>query len=204
MHEPLQKPISQIASSIGTKYWRYPKRVTITLKNNDYPKIKRLPIKITIRRLLGHSRWADHALKQKKPFSFAGDLQENGQIVMRTPCFRYKSNIKEKLRMEPLYQWFHTEMVRVARLELAASWSQTRRPTNWATPGYEVKEKLAKWSNMWSRKFYHSFAQLSTEVIRGNWGVTGQLPTFGAIEPVWCSSSQMWRPTNWAIPGYKV
>ena len=27
-------------------------------------------------------------------------------------------------------------LVRVARLELAASWSQTRRPTNWATPGY--------------------------------------------------------------------
>ena len=26
-------------------------------------------------------------------------------------------------------------LVRVARLELAASWSQTRRPTNWATPG---------------------------------------------------------------------
>ena len=29
-------------------------------------------------------------------------------------------------------------MVRVARLELAASWSQTRRPTNWATPGYLI------------------------------------------------------------------
>ena len=27
----------------------------------------------------------------------------------------------------------------MARLELAASWSQTRRPTNWATPGYEVE-----------------------------------------------------------------
>lgn len=26
-------------------------------------------------------------------------------------------------------------LVRVARLELAASWSQTRRPTSWATPG---------------------------------------------------------------------
>ena len=38
--------------------------------------------------------------------------------------------------MEPLNQRFHTEMVRVARLELAASWSQTRRPTNWATPGF--------------------------------------------------------------------
>ena len=28
----------------------------------------------------------------------------------------------------------------MARLELAASWSQTRRPTNWATPGYSVKD----------------------------------------------------------------
>ena len=27
-------------------------------------------------------------------------------------------------------------MVRVGRLELPASWSQTKRPTNWATPGY--------------------------------------------------------------------
>ena len=29
----------------------------------------------------------------------------------------------------------HWSLVRVARLELAASWSQTRRPTSWATPG---------------------------------------------------------------------
>ena len=28
----------------------------------------------------------------------------------------------------------------MARLELAASWSQTRRPTNWATPGYKIEE----------------------------------------------------------------
>ena len=34
------------------------------------------------------------------------------------------------------------KLVRVARLELAASWSQTRRPTNWATPGYaRIEEK---------------------------------------------------------------
>ena len=92
-------------------------------------------------------------------------------------------------------------MVRVARLELAASWSQTRRPTNWATPGYEVKEKFAKWSNMWSRKFYHSFTQLSTEVIGGNCEVTGEYPTFGAIEPIWCSCSQSRRATNCATPG---
>ena len=93
-------------------------------------------------------------------------------------------------------------LVRVARLELAASWSQTRRPTNWATPGYEVKEKIAKWSNMWSRKFYHIFAELSTEVIRGNCGVTGEYATFREVEPFWCSSSQSRRATNCATPGF--
>ena len=39
----------------------------------------------------------------------------------------------------------------MARLELAASWSQTRRPTNWATPGYEVEGIFPKWSNLWSK-----------------------------------------------------
>ena len=42
-------------------------------------------------------------------------------------------------------------LVRVARLELAASWSQTRRPTNWATPGYEIEGIFPKWSNMWPK-----------------------------------------------------
>ena len=79
--------------------------------------------------------------------------------------------------------------------------SQTRRPTNWATPGYEVKENCSLWSNMWSREFYHSFEELSTEVIRGICEAKGEYPTFGAIEPIWCSSSQTRRPTNWATPG---
>ena len=95
-------------------------------------------------------------------------------------------------------------VVRVARLELAASWSQTRRPTNWATPGYEVKENFAKWSNMWSRKFYHGFAQLSTGVIKGICEVKGEYATFREVEPFWCSSSQTRRPTNWATPGYTL
>jgi len=54
---------------------------------------------------------------------------------------------------------------------------------------------------MWSRKFYHSFAQLSMEAIRGNCEVKGEYPTFREVEPVWCSSSQTRRPTNWATPG---
>ena len=55
---------------------------------------------------------------------------------------------------------------------------------------------------MWSRKFYHSFAQLSTEVIRGNWVVIWEYATFWEVEPFWGSSSQTRRPTNWATPGY--
>ena len=42
-------------------------------------------------------------------------------------------------------------LVRVGRFELPASWSQTRRPTNWATPGYEIEGIFPKWSNMWSK-----------------------------------------------------
>ena len=92
-------------------------------------------------------------------------------------------------------------LVRVARLELAASWSQTRRPTNWATPGYSVKRNCSLWSNMWSRKFYHIFTQLSTEVIKGNCEDKREYATFREVEPIWCSSSQTRRPTNWATPG---
>ena len=79
--------------------------------------------------------------------------------------------------------------------------SQTRRPTNWATPGYLIRKKCSLWSNMWSKKLYHSFAGLSTEVIRGICEDKGEYATFGAVEPFWCSSSQTRRPTNWATPG---
>ena len=75
--------------------------------------------------------------------------------------------------------------------------TQTRRPTNWATPGYLNRKKCSLWSNMWSRKFYHSFAQLSTEVIGDNCEDKREYPTFGAVEPLWCSSTQ----TRWATPG---
>ena len=102
------------------------------------------------------------------------------------------------------YQNHRANLVRVARLELAASWSQTRRPTNWATPGYQVKKKCSLWSNMWSRKFYHSFAQLSKAVFEGFQRVMGEYSTFGAVELFVCSSSQTRRPTNWATPGYEV
>ena len=53
---------------------------------------------------------------------------------------------------------------------------------------------------MWSRKFYHSFAQLSTEVIGDNNELKGEYATFGAVEPFWCSSSQRKHITNLTEP----
>ena len=69
--------------------------------------------------------------------------------------------------------------------------SQTRRPTNWATPGYSVKRNCSLWSNMWSREFYHIFSELSTAVFAGVHKVTGEYATFEVVEPIWCSSSQI-------------
>ena len=45
------------------------------------------------------------------------------------------SSLAFKRKMQGWHQAIPAFLVRVARLELAASWSQTRRPTNWATPG---------------------------------------------------------------------
>ena len=56
---------------------------------------------------------------------------------------------------------------------------------------------------MWSRKFYHIFDELSTEVIRGICEDKGECATFGAVEPFWCFSFQIKRPTNWATPGFR-
>ena len=52
-------------------------------------------------------------------------------------------------------------MVRVARLELAASWSQTRRPTNWATPGYAIARRRITAHLL----FYTTAAGLSTTFV---------------------------------------
>ena len=46
---------------------------------------------------------------------------ENAIIVRKNRCFQSKTAVF---------------MVRVGRFELPASWTQIKRPTNWATPGY--------------------------------------------------------------------
>ena len=65
-------------------------------------------------------------------------------------------------------------MVRVGRLELPASCSQSKRATNCATPGYEV---FQLWSNMWSTPIFDQLPArvkvLSAQVSQGFPGFLG-------------------------------
>ena len=90
-------------------------------------------------------------------------------------------------------------MVRVGRLELPASCSQSKRATNCATPGYGI---FQLWSNMWSTPIFDQLPArgkvLSAQASQG-------FPGFPrAAAQTRASRSQMWRPTNWATPGYSV
>ena len=94
---------------------------------------------------------------------------------------------------------FYRVLVRVGRLELPASCSQSRRATNCATPGYGV---FQLWSNMWSRSFFDQLLArgkvLSALVSQGFPG----FPRMAARIRAPCSQSK--RATNCATPGYGI
>ena len=90
-------------------------------------------------------------------------------------------------------------MVRVGRLELPASCSQSKRATNCATPGYEV---FQLWSNMGSAPVFDQFpargktpSALASQSFPGFWRSAARTPA---------SRTQSWRATNCAIPGYFI
>ena len=90
-------------------------------------------------------------------------------------------------------------MVRVGRLELPASCSQSKRATNCATPGYEV---FQLWSNMGSAPVFDQFpargktpSALASQSFPGFWRSAARTPA---------SRSQSRRATNCATPGYEV
>ena len=90
-------------------------------------------------------------------------------------------------------------MVRVGRLELPASCSQSKRATNCATPGYKV---FQLWSNMWSTPIFDQLPAmgkvLSAQLSQG-------FPGFQrATARTWASRTQSRRATNCATPGYEV
>ena len=92
---------------------------------------------------------------------------------------------------------FLTKMVRVGRLELPASCSQSKRATNCATPGYGI---FQLWSNMWSTPIFDQLPArvkvLSAQVSQGFRGFPR------AAARTWASRSQSRRATNCATPGH--
>ena len=91
------------------------------------------------------------------------------------------------------------KMVRVGRLELPASCSQSKRATNCATPGYEV---FQLWSNMGSTPVFDQFpakgktpSALASQSFPGFWRSAARTPA---------SRSQITCATNCATPGYSI
>ena len=91
------------------------------------------------------------------------------------------------------------KMVRVGRLELPASCSQSKRATNCATPGYEV---FQLWSNMGSAPVFDQFpargktpSALASQSFPGFWRSAARTPA---------SRSQITCATNCATPGYEI
>ena len=104
-------------------------------------------------------------------------------------------------------------MVRVVRLERTVSWSQTRRDTNFAIPGYSLfchdttasgKNKVffCLWSFMWSKPILYRFRQSwkvpQTQALQG---FEAFRLTLSRIQP---RHSQSRRATNCATPGCSV
>ena len=90
-------------------------------------------------------------------------------------------------------------LVRVGRLELPASCSQSKRATNCATPGYEI---FQLWSNMGSMPVFDQLpargktpSALASQSFPGFWRSAARTPA---------SRSQSRRATNCATPGYKA
>ena len=105
--------------------------------------------------------------------------------------------------MDSLRKLFNTptlvHLVRVGRLELPASCSQSKRATNCATPGYEV---FQLWSNIGSTPVFDQFpargktpSALAPQRFPGFQESAARIPA---------SRSQSRRATNCATPGYEV
>ena len=123
-------------------------------------------------------------------------------LSLKSPLNRNRPRDKNRTtnaEQPPFQADFLRKMVRVGRLELPASCSQSKRATNCATPGYEI---FQLWSNMWSTPIFDQLPArgkvLSARVSQG-------FPGFPmATARTWVSRSQSKRATNCATPGYEV
>ena len=95
-------------------------------------------------------------------------------------------------------QDFDGFLVRVGRLELPASCSQSKRATNCATPGYGI---FQLWSNMWSTPIFDQLPAVG-EVLSAQ--VSQGFPGFPrAVARTRDSRSQITRAANYATFGHR-
>ena len=104
-------------------------------------------------------------------------------------------------------------MVRVVRLERTVSWSQTRRDTNFAIPGYslfchdthgggEKQRFFCLWSFMWSKPLLCHFQQPGEiQQTQASQGFAAFYHDLTRIPP---RHSQTTRADNCATPGYAL
>ena len=126
----------------------------------------------------------------------------NREAKLCVPGCTWTADLKIRLNVQKTVVFLRKQpffMVRVARLELAASWSQTRRPTNWATPGYLLLLFAQSGQTCGQIPFSTAQGGLSVEIFLS--AATAFLLS-RETQHFPCSSSQTRRPTNWATPGY--
>ena len=123
-------------------------------------------------------------------------------LSLKSPLNRNRPRDKNRTKnaeKPPFQAVFLRKMVRVGRLELPASCSQSKRATNCATPGYEI---FQLWSNMWSTPIFDQLPARG-KVLSAH--VSQDFPGFPRTSArTWASRSQSRRTTNCAIPGYRV
>ena len=124
---------------------------------------------------------------------------------------RYKTTLHDPQVSSTCSDWVGSFiLVRVVRLERTVSWSQTRRDTNFAIPGYSISSIIPRravkikffclWSFMWSKPISYRFRQSGK--IRQTQVLQGFAAFHNAPSRIPPRHSQTRRDTSFAIPGY--
>ena len=142
---------------------------------------------------MGVRKWLEKSAEKQK-YKLCKTLNPLSRKAFRAVSFSATKD-KNRLKTSVLRRF----LVRVGRLELPASCSQSKRATNCATPGYEI---FQLWSNMWSTPIFDQLPArgkvLSSLLSQG-------FPGFPGTAARTCASrSQSKRATNCATPGYGI
>ena len=115
-------------------------------------------------------------------------------------CRLMRSRVSRQAEKPSEINRFQRVLVRVARLERAASTSQMWRPTNWATPGYFAVTIIARKSC--DSKFFLSVVIYVVKAVFGSGFVAIENPASACVARV----SRLWLFLSWidgeSLPNY--